>query len=183
MSISSQQSIALAPDPVEWGPGNLPSTIHTANLESAIHCTRTGSTRAYLLQCTVRVPSQKSIAICIRTKSTWGSGLTPYNSQCESRVSNPLHLYRVYRVFRTYLLQFTVRIPSQQSIALAPDLPGVQELPSIIHSANPESAIHCTRTGTTWCSRLTGYNSQCESRVSNPLHSHRIYLGSRTYLL
>src|SRR5258705_274474 len=108
---------------------------------------------SYSLQFTVRIPSQQSIVLA-PDPLKWG--LTFYNSQCESRVSNPLHSHRIYLGFKTYGLYFTVRISSQQCIVLAQDL-------------------------LKW--GLTIYNSQCESRVSNLLHSHRIYLGFRTYPL
>ena len=149
------------------------SIIHSANLESAIHCTRTGSTVVgsrpltfYNSQCQSRVSKP--------LHPIWGLVLTPYNSQCESRVSHPLHSHRIYLsgVQATYFLQFAVRIPSQQStapdlglstyslqstvripsqtsIALAPDPLewGPGHLPSIIHGTNPESASYCTISG------------------------------------
>ena len=128
MQIPSQQSIALALDPPRVQ--NLQATIHSANLR-------------------ISNPLYSH-------RIHQGSGLTSYNSQCESRVSNPLHLHRIHQRFITYGLQFIQRISSQKSIELTPD-------------------------PLEW--GLTFYNSQCESRVSNLLQSHGLYLGFRTYLL
>ena len=180
--ISSQQSkVALAPDLPEVQ--DLLSTIHSANLESAIQsCTCTGSTWGSEL---TRYNSQYESRVSTRTGSTWGSGLTIYNLQSKARISNPLNSHRIYLRFRTYSLQFIARVSSQESkVALAPDLPGVQDLQPTTHNAKLESAIHCTRTRYTWGSGITLYNTQHESRVSNPkLHLHRIYLRFRTYSL